>query len=150
MAQISQSSPTPTPTFDPDQGAVLPTHRIIAFYAVPYAEPTGPAYEPTDSMLDALKQQGAAYEQIDPAHPVQLGIDLLLFLDLNFGQSPIIHKILFMRVLRLKRYAFKMLTFSEEELSTSSKVSSRFHAQQNCQLSERICQVATTPVHFDV
>ncbi len=37
------SSPTPTPTFDPDQGAVLPTHRVVAFYAVPFAEPTGPA-----------------------------------------------------------------------------------------------------------
>ena len=72
------STPTPTPTFDPDQGAVLPTHRVVAFYAVPYAEPTGPAYEPTDSMLAALKKQGAAYEQIDPEHPVQLGIDLVV------------------------------------------------------------------------
>ncbi len=72
------SSPTPTPTFDPDQGAILPTHRVIAFYAVPFAEPTGPAYQPTDDMLAALKQQGAAYEQLDPAHPVQLGIDLVV------------------------------------------------------------------------
>ena len=55
-----------------------------------------------------------------------------------------------MRVFRLKRYAFEMLTFSEEELSSSSKVSSRFHAQPNCQLRERMSQVATTPVHFDV
>jgi hypothetical protein len=72
------SSPTPTPTFDPEQGAVLPTHRVIAYYAVPFAEPTGPAYQPTDDMLAALKQQGAAYEQLDPTHPVQLGIDLVV------------------------------------------------------------------------
>jgi hypothetical protein len=72
------SSPTPTPPFDPNQGAVLPTHRVIAFYAVPFSEPTGPAYQPTDSMLAALKQQGTAYEQLDPAHPVQLGIDLVV------------------------------------------------------------------------
>src|SRR5881394_288802 len=36
-------TPSPTPTFDPTLGAVLPSHRIIAFYAVPGAEPTGPA-----------------------------------------------------------------------------------------------------------
>jgi hypothetical protein len=36
------STPTPTPTFDPSLGAVLPTHRVVAYYAVPYAEPTGP------------------------------------------------------------------------------------------------------------
>lgn len=71
-------SPTPTPTFDPTLGAVLPSHRIIAYYAVPGAEATGPAYEPDDAMLKQLKAQGAAYEKIDPAHPVQLGIDLVV------------------------------------------------------------------------
>ena len=71
-------TPTPTPTpFDPNIGAVLPTHRIIAFYAVPHAEPTGPAYELTSSMLHNLQAQGAAYQQLDPSHPVQLGIDLV-------------------------------------------------------------------------
>ena len=74
----STPTPTPTPVFDPSQGAVLPTHRVVAFYAVPYAEPTGPAYEPTDTMLAALKHQGAAYEQLDPEHPAQLGIDLVV------------------------------------------------------------------------
>jgi hypothetical protein len=29
-------------------------------------------------MLAALRRQGAAYEQLDPAHPVQLGIDLVV------------------------------------------------------------------------
>ena len=143
------SSPTPTPTFDPDQGAVLPTHRIVAFYAVPYAEPTGPAYEPTDSMLAALKKQGAAYEQIDPEHPVQPGIDLvvsvpdgypgpqgtyshhvdtgtiqtyidfcskndlLLFLDLNFGQSPIMKEVSYF-LPYLAKYSFVHMAIDPE------------------------------------
>src|SRR5947209_2813823 len=75
---VATSTPTPTPIFDPGQGAVLPTHRVVAFYAVPFSEPTGPGYEPTDTMLAALRQQGAAYEQLDPEHPVQLGIDLVV------------------------------------------------------------------------
>ena len=143
------STPTPTPTFDPDQGAVLPTHRIVAFYAVPYAEPTGPAYEPTDSMLAALKQQGDAYEQLDPEHPVQLGIDLvvsvpdgypgpqgtyshhvdagtiqsyidfcskndlLLFLDLNFGQSPILKEVSYF-LPYLAKYTFVHMAIDPE------------------------------------
>ena len=127
---VSRPSPTPTPIpFDPNVGAVLPTHRIVAFYAVPGAEPTGPAYAISQDMLDHLKQQGAAYEQLDPAHPVQLGIDLvvsvpdsypgpnntyshhvdddtlrayvefcqqnnlLLFLDLNIGQAPVMQEV---------------------------------------------------------
>jgi hypothetical protein len=72
------STPIPTPTFDPSLGAVLPTHRVVAFYAMPYAEPTDQAYEPTDAMLTALRKQGAAYEQLDLEHPVQLGIDLVV------------------------------------------------------------------------
>lgn len=71
-------SPTPTPIFDPSVGAVLPTHRVVAFYGIPDAEPAGPAYELSDAMLKQLQQQGAAYQQLDPAHPVQLGIDLVV------------------------------------------------------------------------
>jgi hypothetical protein len=70
--------PTLTPTpFDPNLGAVLPTHRVVAFYAIPNAATTGPAYKLTSSMLSALQAQGHAYQQLDPAHPVQLGIDLV-------------------------------------------------------------------------
>ena len=144
-----ESSPTPTPTFDPTLGAVLPTHRVIAFYAVPFAEPTGPAYQPTNDMFAALKQQGAEYEQLDPAHPVQLGIDLvvsvpdgfpgpqgtyshhvdagtiqtyidfcnknnlLLFLDLNFGQAPIMKEVNFF-LPYLGKYAFVHLAIDPE------------------------------------
>ena len=71
-------SPTPTPRpFDPNVGAVLPTHRVVAFYAIPGAEATGPAYQLSASMLANLRAQGAAYQQLDPLHPVQLGIDLV-------------------------------------------------------------------------
>jgi hypothetical protein len=74
---ITVSTPQPAP-FDPSVGAVLPNHRVVAFYAIPGAAPTGPAYQITDGMLKQLQQQGAAYQQIDPAHPVDLGIDLVV------------------------------------------------------------------------
>ena len=69
-------TPTPTP-FDPSVGAILPSHRIVAFYGIPNAEPPGPAYELTTDMLNNLQAQGAAYQQLDPSLPVQLGIDLV-------------------------------------------------------------------------
>jgi hypothetical protein len=142
-------TPIPTPIFDPSLGAVLPTHRVVAFYAVPYAEPTGPAYEPTDTMLAALRRQGATYAQLDPEHPVQLGIDLvvsvpdafpgpqgnyshhvdagtiqsyidfcsknnlLLFLDLNFGQAPIMSEVNFF-LPYLEKYAVVHMAIDPE------------------------------------
>ncbi|WP_201365061.1 hypothetical protein [Dictyobacter formicarum] len=78
MAPKPTLPPTPTPAFNPNLNAILPTHRIVAFYAVPGAYATGPAYQLSDAMLAHLKAQGAAYQQIDPAHPVQLGIDLVV------------------------------------------------------------------------
>lgn len=80
LSALGNHKPTATPTpkpFDPNVGAILPTHRVVAFYAIPNAESTGPAYQLTPDMLNNLKQQGAAYQQIDPKHPVQLGIDLV-------------------------------------------------------------------------
>ncbi len=74
---VHRVPPTPTP-FDPNVGAVLPAHRVVAFYAIPNAEVTGPAYHLTTGMLADLRAQAAAYEQIDPAHPVQPGIDLVV------------------------------------------------------------------------
>jgi hypothetical protein len=141
-------SPTPTP-FDPNVGAVLPTHRVVAFYGVPFAEPTGPAYEINQSMLEHLQNQGAAYQQLDPTHPVQLGIDLvvsvpdnfpgpegyyshhvdpatiqsyidfcqehnlILFLDLNIGQAPIMKEVNFF-LPYLERYSFVELAIDPE------------------------------------
>src|ERR1700753_1686846 len=74
-------TPTPTPTplpFNPNTGAALPTHRIIAFYGIAGADVTGPAYKLDSAMLNQLKTQGAAYQKLDPAHPVDLGIDLVV------------------------------------------------------------------------
>jgi hypothetical protein len=64
--------------FDPNVGAILPTHRVVAYYAVPGAAATGPAYVPSTAMLKRLKAQGAVYQKLDPAHPVMLGIDLVV------------------------------------------------------------------------
>ena len=76
---IPKPTPTPTPIpFDPNLGAVLPTHRIVAFYGIPGAEPAGPAYQADSTMLSQLKAQGAAYQEIDPSHPVDLGVDLVV------------------------------------------------------------------------
>lgn len=74
---IERLKPTPTP-FDPGAGAVLPAHRVVAFYAIPNAEVTGPAYQLDAQMLQDLHAQAAAYERIDPAHPVLPGIDLVV------------------------------------------------------------------------
>jgi hypothetical protein len=63
--------------FNPDIGAVLPSHRIIAFYGIPGAAATGPAYQLNAQMLAHLKAQGAVYQRLDPTHPVQLAIDLV-------------------------------------------------------------------------
>ncbi|MDG6101091.1 hypothetical protein Daura_00830 [Dactylosporangium aurantiacum] len=72
------ASPAPSPSFDPDAGAALPRNRVVAFYAVPGAAATGPAHEITDAMLARLRRQAAVYQQLDPAHPVLAGIDLVV------------------------------------------------------------------------
>ena len=76
-APTAKPSATPPP-FDPNINAVLPTHRIVAYYAVPGAAATGPAYKPSAAMYARLKAQGAVYAKLDPAHPVALGIDLVV------------------------------------------------------------------------
>lgn len=73
---IPEIKPTPKP-FNPNPGAVLPTHRVVAFYAIPDAAATGPAYKLSSSMLKALREQANIYQQLDPTHPVQPGIDLV-------------------------------------------------------------------------
>lgn len=78
LSQLEHGFPiAPIKPFDPNEGAVLPTHRVVAFYAIPNAEATGPAYQLSSAMLKQLQTQGTAYQQVDPAHPVQLGIDLV-------------------------------------------------------------------------
>ncbi|HEY1348093.1 MAG TPA: hypothetical protein VGF67_00535 [Ktedonobacteraceae bacterium] len=75
VAQRAVSSPRP---FDPAIGAVLPAHRVVAFYAIPGAQVTGPAYHLDIQMLKNLRAQAATYERIDPAHSVLPGIDLVV------------------------------------------------------------------------
>jgi hypothetical protein len=64
--------------FDPDENAVLPRRRVVAFYGIPGAAATGPAFTLDAAVLDRLRAQGAEYERLDPAHPVALGIDLVV------------------------------------------------------------------------
>jgi hypothetical protein len=100
-------------------------------------------------MLTNLRNQGAAYQQLDPAHPVQLGIDLvasvpdrdpgpygyyshhldpstiqdyinfcqqnglILFLDLDFGQAPIMQEVDFF-LPYLERYSFVEMAIDPE------------------------------------
>ncbi|WP_344612252.1 hypothetical protein [Dactylosporangium salmoneum] len=66
------------PSFDPGAGAPLPEHRVVAFYAVPDAAATGPAYQLSDAMLARLRSQADQYQALDPAHPVVAGIDLVV------------------------------------------------------------------------
>jgi hypothetical protein len=76
---VSRQSVSPTQlAFDASAGAILPRHRVVAFYAVPGAAQTGPAHSIGKTMLARLKTQGAVYERLDPAHPVKLGIDLVV------------------------------------------------------------------------
>jgi hypothetical protein len=145
-------TPTPTPTpipFNPSVGAVLPTHRVVAYYGIPGAEATGPAYQINSTMLNQLKAQGAAYQKLDPAHPVDLGIDLvvsvpdgtpgpegtyshhldpatiqqyidfcqqnnlLLFLDLDFGWTPVMQEVDFF-LPYLEKYSFVEMAVDPE------------------------------------
>jgi hypothetical protein len=145
LAQVAQANNT----YDPNLGAVLPKHRVVAFYGIPGAEPTGPAYTIDGDMLNHLRQQADAYQQLDPAHPVQPGIDLvvsvpdgspgpnntyshhigagtiqkyidfcqrnnlLLFLDLNFGQAPIMDEVNFF-LPYLEKYPFVHMAVDPE------------------------------------
>ena len=88
-AALEQVGPAPTVTpfepassepapFDPAKGAVLPGHRVVAFYAVPGAARTGPAHTVGPAMLAKLRAQGAQYAVLDPSQPVKLGIDLVV------------------------------------------------------------------------
>jgi hypothetical protein len=65
-------------SFDVGKGAVLPNKRVVAFYGIPGVPVPGPAYMPDEAMLERLRAQGAEYERLDPAHPVALGIDVVV------------------------------------------------------------------------
>jgi hypothetical protein len=139
----------PIQPFDPNQGAILPRYRVVAFYGIPGAPATGPAYQLSTQMLARLQAQGAVYARLDPTHPVKLAIDLvasvpdrypgpeqtyshhldpttieayirfcqqhnlLLFLDLSFGQAPVMQELHFF-LPYLEHYSFVELAIDPE------------------------------------
>lgn len=81
---VIHSTPIPTPTprpFDPNAGAPLPTHRIIAAYGIVYGyESNGPASS-VAMLQDFLPQLGRLahqYAALDPTHPVEQAVDLVV------------------------------------------------------------------------
>ena len=71
----------PAPVFDPSVGAPLPNGRIVAAYGIVGGGPNnGPAstIDMLDAFLPQLQQLGHQYAALDPTHPVQLAIDLVV------------------------------------------------------------------------
>lgn len=59
-------------------GSILPTKRIIAFYGNPLSKRMGILGEfETDEMLQKLDAEVAAWNKLDPAHPVQPALHLI-------------------------------------------------------------------------
>lgn len=84
IAQSSPTAPSSTPTvaaFDPSVGAPLPNNRVVAAYGiVGGVDFNGPAssLDMLTAFLPRLQQLGQQYAQLDPTHPVKLGIDLVV------------------------------------------------------------------------
>jgi hypothetical protein len=72
----AQSEPTPGGT--PRRGAILPEHRIIAFYGNPLSRRMGVLGEyPPDLMLAMLDEEVAAWEAADPETPVKPALHVI-------------------------------------------------------------------------
>lgn len=70
-----------TVPFDPSIGAPLPTNRIVAAYGiVGGVDFNGPAssLDMLNAFLPKLQELGKQYAALDPTHPVQLAIDLVV------------------------------------------------------------------------
>lgn len=70
-----------TKPFDPSVGAPLPTNRIVAAYGIVGGiAVNGPAstLDMLNGFLPQLQQLGQQYATLDPTHPVELGIDLVV------------------------------------------------------------------------
>lgn len=85
QASIALPTPTPKPTappapFNPSANAPLPTDRIILDYGIAFSgnDFNGPASLHPFTFLPNLQQVGAAWAAADPAHPVQLGMDVVV------------------------------------------------------------------------
>jgi hypothetical protein len=54
----------------------LPDNRLVIYYGNPFSAALGPLGAYSDSeLVRRLQDQGAAYQRLDPAHPVVLGFD---------------------------------------------------------------------------
>lgn len=68
-------------SFDPSVGAPLPYHRIVAAYGIIGGSPVnGPAsdLDMLNAFLPQLQQMGQQYAALDPTHPVELAVDLVV------------------------------------------------------------------------
>jgi hypothetical protein len=80
-ASLGISSANAAKVFDPGVGAPLPNSRIVAVYGiVGGGEFNGPAsnLQMLDAFLPQLQQLGQQYAALDPTHPVQLALDLVV------------------------------------------------------------------------
>jgi hypothetical protein len=63
----------------PLPGALLPAHRIVAFYGNPLSKKMGVLGEyPKDEMLAKLDQEVSRWAKADPSHPVQPALHLIV------------------------------------------------------------------------
>src|SRR5690242_5316280 len=79
--RLSTASAVVTPQFDPGVGAPLPNNRIVAAYGIVGGiDANGPAstLDMLNSYLPQLQSLGKQYAELDPIHPVKLGIDLVV------------------------------------------------------------------------
>jgi hypothetical protein len=69
----------PVKTPEPLPGSILPAKRIIAFYGNPLSKRMGILGEfPSEDMLKKLDAEVAAWTRIDPAHPAQPALHLIV------------------------------------------------------------------------
>ena len=80
-ASLGIANAAATPPFDPAVGAPLPNSRIVAAYGiVGGSQVSGPAssLDMLAAYMPQLQQLGQQYAALDPSHPVQLGLDLVI------------------------------------------------------------------------
>ncbi len=80
-ASLGLATVDASPPFDPSVGAPLPNSRIIAVYGiVGGGEFNGPAsnLDMLTAFMPQFQQLGQQYAALDPSHPVQLALDLVV------------------------------------------------------------------------
>ena len=75
----------PVKAADPLPGSILPAKRIVAFYGNPLSKGMGIlGATPPDEMLRRLDAEVAAWNRIDPAHPVQPALHMIVLVANGF------------------------------------------------------------------